>query len=258
LRIGKLKVLVELQWEDAMRGARRLLTECFADASKKPAGKNATVARMPLTVLTSPTPNLPTPPAPRHAEYTTEASAAAPAPPPRPQPMTPVAHRKKVSAPSKAAWIGASGAIAAAMIAGILSFYNGSVSHPSPQATKPIQSVPANSDAQPSNGRIVWEKIWRMINDPPPIAESYKSGGLFTNKEELLQTLRALDLSTDAPRALKRDRLITRIERPETNPNDPTDNRNNTPEVRAAAEDLKREIRNRAIEHGVDVTTRNP
>lgn len=262
LRIGKLKVLVELQWEDVLRGARRLLTECAADASATPAGEDVTVARMPLTVLTTATQGLPRPPAASYAEYTTKPSAATPAQPPCPQPMNPqptppVAHKKKVSSPSKAAWIGASGAIAAAMIAGIFSLYNGSVSQPPPAATKSVQSAPAVANVDASNGRVVWEKNWRMINDARKVADSQQSGGLWSNKEELLQMLHALDLSTDAPLAVKRDQLITRIERAETEPNDPTNNLHSS-EVRAAGDDLKREIRNRAMEHGVDVTSRNP
>jgi hypothetical protein len=51
LRAGKLKVLVELQWEEAVRGARRLLTECVADVASVVSARTHLV-RIPLGVET--------------------------------------------------------------------------------------------------------------------------------------------------------------------------------------------------------------
>jgi len=48
IRTGQLRVLVELQWEDALRGSRRLLTECLAEAASLPAGAEMHVVRIPL------------------------------------------------------------------------------------------------------------------------------------------------------------------------------------------------------------------
>ena len=45
-------MLVELQWEDAVRGARRLLTECVAEAASVPAGAGTNLVRIPLEVGT--------------------------------------------------------------------------------------------------------------------------------------------------------------------------------------------------------------
>jgi len=53
LRAGKLKVLVELQWEEALRGSRRLLTECVAEAASLPQIQTH-VVRMPLEVAPGP------------------------------------------------------------------------------------------------------------------------------------------------------------------------------------------------------------
>lgn len=47
-RTGKLKVLVELQWEDALRGSRSLRTECVAEATSLPAQTQMNVMRIPL------------------------------------------------------------------------------------------------------------------------------------------------------------------------------------------------------------------
>src|SRR5215472_12990005 len=49
-RIGKLTVLVELQWEDALRGHRSLQTQCVAEASAVPAEPKMNVVQMPVAV----------------------------------------------------------------------------------------------------------------------------------------------------------------------------------------------------------------
>src|SRR6185436_9134653 len=49
-RAGKLKVLVELQWKDAIRGTRRLLTECVADASSVREKPPAHLVQIPVEV----------------------------------------------------------------------------------------------------------------------------------------------------------------------------------------------------------------
>jgi hypothetical protein len=56
IRVGKLKVLVELQWEDALRGARRLLTECISEGQAIPTDSGNVVVRLPLDVKTQPSP----------------------------------------------------------------------------------------------------------------------------------------------------------------------------------------------------------
>lgn len=58
LRIGKLKVLVELQWKEALRGVRRLLTECVAEAASA-TNAVAHVVRIPVEVGTETSGNLP-------------------------------------------------------------------------------------------------------------------------------------------------------------------------------------------------------
>jgi hypothetical protein len=49
-RTGQLKVLVELQWEEALRGSRRLRTECVAEAASAPPIPQMNLARMPVDV----------------------------------------------------------------------------------------------------------------------------------------------------------------------------------------------------------------
>jgi hypothetical protein len=49
-RTGLLKMWVELQWEDAPQGQRRLATQCVAQASDVPEGAKRHVVRIPLEV----------------------------------------------------------------------------------------------------------------------------------------------------------------------------------------------------------------
>jgi hypothetical protein len=51
-RVGRLAVLVELQWEDALRGYRSLLTRCVAEATEVPAGREMNLVQMHVTVGT--------------------------------------------------------------------------------------------------------------------------------------------------------------------------------------------------------------
>jgi len=53
-RVGSLKVLVELQWEDVMRGQRRLITECLAEAVPQPKHGVMNVVHMPIAVEMAP------------------------------------------------------------------------------------------------------------------------------------------------------------------------------------------------------------
>lgn len=46
MRTGRLRVLVELQWEDAMRGSRSLKTECVAEAESVPTTSGMNVVRI--------------------------------------------------------------------------------------------------------------------------------------------------------------------------------------------------------------------
>ena len=49
--LGQLKLLIELQWEDALRGHRRLLTECVAEAASGAATVSMHVVRVPVEVV---------------------------------------------------------------------------------------------------------------------------------------------------------------------------------------------------------------
>ncbi len=49
-KIGQLRVLVELQWQDALQGARSLRTECIAEAASAPAQLEMNVVRVPVAV----------------------------------------------------------------------------------------------------------------------------------------------------------------------------------------------------------------
>jgi hypothetical protein len=59
-RLGKLKILVELFWDDVTSAPRRLLTQCLAEATSVPGDRSRHVVQMPLEVALSPArPNAP-------------------------------------------------------------------------------------------------------------------------------------------------------------------------------------------------------
>ena len=51
---GRLPVLVELHWEEAVRGQRRLRTECVAEAVERPAPAVRTLVQLPIEVAAAP------------------------------------------------------------------------------------------------------------------------------------------------------------------------------------------------------------
>jgi hypothetical protein len=141
-RTGKLKLLVELEWEDAVRGTRRLLTECVADASAIAEPETVHLVQIPLaegaaSVLAERSAAAP-------------AATAAPAPPPAPIPRAASNERRSQRrSPSRrgstrAAWIGLSGTVAAALIAGVFSLMgnrSGPDSDIPPDRTHPVAPV---------------------------------------------------------------------------------------------------------------------
>jgi hypothetical protein len=52
IRVGRLTVLVELEWEDAVRGFRSLLTRCVAEATEVPAEREMNLVQMHVAVGT--------------------------------------------------------------------------------------------------------------------------------------------------------------------------------------------------------------
>lgn len=97
-RVGNLKVLVELQWEDAMRGQRRLVTECLAEAAPRPARAVMNLVQMPLAVAAAPVHTLsiegpssaPLPPVPeRITAFPSEPLPSSSAPPPEWEALSP-------------------------------------------------------------------------------------------------------------------------------------------------------------------------
>ena len=107
-RVGSLKVLVELQWEDVMRGQRRLLTECLAEAVPQSTPAVMNVVQMPIAVELAPARSFgsgrstgPLPPPPQGRRITLEEEApqvkkSAPPPATRPLPSPPEATRETV------------------------------------------------------------------------------------------------------------------------------------------------------------------
>ena len=53
IRTGQLRILVELQWEDALRGSRSLRTECIAEATSVPTPPRMNLVQIPFGVNTA-------------------------------------------------------------------------------------------------------------------------------------------------------------------------------------------------------------
>jgi hypothetical protein len=104
---------------------------------------------------------------------------------------------------------------------------------------------------------VKWRKNWLTINEHRPhmgsSAPPENGGGNWTNRERFLATLDALDLSGDPSLVQKRKRLVDLIHQSRTNPNDPTYDVQYTSEMALLEDELRRDIRNRAVESGVDV-----
>jgi hypothetical protein len=181
LRTGKLKVLVELQWEEAVRGARRLVTECLAEAATIPTEAARNVVRMPLDIgLEKDAPIAAKP----EKFYATAAGGTAkpestaihksspttviqppasvgPQQPAAPRPSPPSRTVPEKSAPrSKGAWIGASTAVAAVLIAGVIgvNYFN------TPAVRTASESPSAVSPPAPAAQR---EQKQRAASPPP-------------------------------------------------------------------------------------------
>ena len=104
----------------------------------------------------------------------------------------------------------------------------------------------------------LWEKNWHTVNESHGFLGSSgpveEGGGSWTNREEFLAMLGALDLSPVPELVGKREQLITLILTTESHPKgDPYYNLRYTPEIRQLEDELKRRIRDRAIDSGVDV-----
>jgi hypothetical protein len=99
-----------------------------------------------------------------------------------------------------------------------------------------------------------WTKNWEQINQPVPFLGT-SSGVRATNRAKYLARLEGLDLSTDTQLQPLKDHLIS-LSREASTHTDPFYDMLLTGPIEAAFENLKREVRNRAVDHGVDVGNR--
>ena len=312
---GKLKILVELEWEDAVRGTKRLLTECVADASAIAETPVLHLVRIPLTEQDSAA----IPARQGNATSSNRTVATSRKSSVNTLPAKPIG--------TKARRIGASGLVVVALIFGALS--SGVIPSPwalytprlrvrvvdqatgvglagakvtadtekgsrvgytdsdgylelaLPSTDNSIRSIVSLDEYEPVERRVastvvkdgetvrltrkrttdpgviarnqaLWEKNWRTVNEPRPHMGSSATGSWTT--KTMLQMLRALDLSTAPDLVQKRDQLILLVDQAETNPKDANYDLRYTPDIRNAENELKRGIRDRAIDHGVSVT----
>ena len=146
LRLGQLMAIVELQWQDAQHGYRRLRTNCLADVDR-PADAPLHVARMPFLVDAS---------APLHAEASPDFPPLAPvaaAPTAVPEAQAPFPYSANATPPPRKSSTFRYGGIAAAVFAiavvgtvGV-SFFQPLASRRQPPASPP--NVPAIAERPP-------------------------------------------------------------------------------------------------------------
>jgi hypothetical protein len=122
-----------------------------------------------------------------------------------------------------------------------------------------VNTMPRSNSAS----KILWEQNWLTVNESHGFlgssAPPEEGGGSWTNREEFLEMLNALDVSSEPGIEGKRLELIALIHQAEANPTgDSYYNVRYTPEIRALEDDIKRAIRNKAVEHGVDVQRAAP
>lgn len=139
VRIGKLTVVIELQWQDAQRGYRRLRTNCVAEAEEAAVNPALQVVQMPLPVV---------PPNDR-LHKTSAAPPRAPARASLPSPLSPPKRRSLASPALKAV----AAAVCLIGISGVfLTQRNASAP---PPVTAPAPPPVTSAIALPANSRVL-------------------------------------------------------------------------------------------------------
>ncbi|RWX42985.1 Trypsin-like peptidase domain-containing protein [Candidatus Electrothrix aarhusensis] len=106
--------------------------------------------------------------------------------------------------------------------------------------------------------KVVWEINWHTINEPRgsmgSSAAPEEGGGSWTNREQFLSMLNALDFSSDNELERKQEQLDRLVRESEENPRgDQYYNMRYTMEIRTLEFELKRAIRNKAVSYGMSV-----
>jgi hypothetical protein len=106
--------------------------------------------------------------------------------------------------------------------------------------------------------KVVWEINWHTINEPRgsmgSSAAPEEGGGSWTNREQFLSMLNALDFSSDNELERKQEQLFRLVRESEENPRgDQYYNMRYTMEIRTLEFELKRAIRNKAAFYGISV-----
>jgi len=100
-----------------------------------------------------------------------------------------------------------------------------------------------------SEAKVLWEKNWLTVNDPRPYMGS-SEGYAATNRERLLDLLKALELSSAPSLDNAREQLVSDIEKAPGRPEDTTYNMVISAEIEAKLQSLKRSIRDQALSAG--------
>lgn len=121
------------------------------------------------------------------------------------------------------------------------------------------QSEPSKAAAAQSTeptAQTLWHKNWLTVSQP---RGSLGSGGReWTNRDQLLAMLRALDIPQGDPLLGIREQLLTlAVATPEDLSNGPHWSLPYSPEMKHMEGELRRGIRDRALEHGVAVGSAN-
>jgi hypothetical protein len=118
------------------------------------------------------------------------------------------------------------------------------------QPSEPSQSGASLPTA--SVAKALWQKNWLTISQPRGSLGS--AGQVWTNRDQLLSMLRALNIPEGDPLRAVREQLLTlAIATPEDRSNGPYWSLPYSSQMRHLEDELKRGIRDRAIDHGVTI-----
>lgn len=121
-----------------------------------------------------------------------------------------------------------------------------------PPPTGPTATPPSTEPA----AQKLWQRNWLTVSQPRGFLGS--GGQQWTNRDQLLAMLRALDIPQGDPLLAVREQLLTAtLATAEDLSNGPHWSLPYSPQMKHMEEEPKRGIRDRAIEHGVAVDSRN-
>lgn len=120
-----------------------------------------------------------------------------------------------------------------------------------PQATPTPPAIGINANPTSEVNRKIWERNWQQINEPLPFYGD-SSGIRATNRQRLLGILRNLELDSEPDIATLAKQVIQLVEEAQVNEGQSFYDMVYSSEIDEAFLQLKRKVRNRAIDYDVN------